>query len=153
MASSIGLVVIAYASIGNFAMIISIFTGDLLSLVYFLFCQMGIPIWFTIENIAYHITNDNFFYMILNIIIIVAPLIAAIVTGRISDKRIHSLISMFIISLINMVVSMILMLNSTSYQIVISGVTLGNGALFIVLFGSLLNGVLYGLLAFFTTKK
>ena len=30
---------------------------------------------------------------------------------------------------------------------------IGNGALFILFFGSMLNGVIFGLLAFFTTKK
>ena len=153
MASSLALALIIYTSFGYFSMIITIFTVDFPTLVYYLLCQMGVPIWLTIELLAFHITNDNLFYIFLILITIIAPLIAAIVTGRISYKRMHSLISIFIISLINMVVSMILMMNSVSYQIIISGATLGNGALFIVLFGSLLNGLLYGLLAFFTTKK
>lgn len=153
MVSSLALALIIYTSFGYFSTIITIFTGDFATLVYYLLCQMGVPIWLAIEYIAFHITNDNLFYIFLNLITIIAPLIAAIVTGRISDKRMHSLVSVFIISLINMVVSMILMLNSVSYQIIISGTTLGNGALFIVLFGSLLNGLLFGLLAFFTTKK
>lgn len=153
MVSSLALALIIYASFGNFSTIIGIFTGDFATLLYYLLCQMGVPIWLVIERVAYYITNYDLFYIFLNLIAIIAPLIAAIVTGRISDKRMHSLISIFIISLINMVVSMILMLISGSYQIIISGATLGNGALFIVLFGSLLNGLLFGLLAFFTTKK
>jgi hypothetical protein len=151
--SNLLLVVILYASFGNFSTIIGIFTGDLTSLVYHLFCSMGHAIWLTIELIAYHITNDNLFYIFLNFIIIIAPLIAAIVVGRLSEKRIHSFIAVLLISIISMIVSMILMNMSFSYQIIIASTTLGSGALFVVFFGSLLNGVIFGLLAFFTTKK
>ena len=151
--SNLLLVVILYASFGDFSTLISIFTGDLTSLVYHLFCAMSNAIWLTIDRLAYHITNDNLFYIFLNILVIVVPLIAAIVVGRLSEKRIHSFIALFLMSIISMIVSMILMNISTSYQIIITSTTLGNGALFILFFGSLLNGLIFGLISFFTTKK
>ena len=51
------------------------------------------------------------------------------------------------------IVSMILIFNSVSYQLIITSEFLGYGALFIVVGGSLLNGLIFGLLAFFTTKR
>ncbi|GAG77094.1 unnamed protein product, partial [marine sediment metagenome] len=59
----------------------------------------------------------------------------------------------FLTSLVSMIVSMILMFNSVSYQLIITSEFLGSGALFVVVGGSLLNGLIFGLIAFFTTKR
>lgn len=90
---------------------------------------------------------------LLSFIVIVPPLIAAIVAGRVGEKRIHSFLGVFLTSLVSMIVSMILMFSSVSYQIIITSEFMGSGALFIVVLGSLLNGLIFGLLAFFTTKR
>ena len=152
--SNILLVIILYASFGRFDDIISIFTaGATTSLIYNLFCSMGHAIWLTVDRIAYQIVNDNLFSLFSILIILVAPLIAAIVAGRVGEKRIHSFFGVFLTSLVSMIVSLILIFNSVSYQIIITSEFLGSGALFIVVGGSLLNGLIFGLLAFFTTKR
>jgi len=114
---------------------------------------MGHAIWLTVDRIAYQIVNDNLFSLFSILIILVAPLIAAIVAGRVGEKRIHSFFGVFLTSLVSMTVSLILIFNSVSYQIIITSEFLGSGALFIVVGGSLLNGLIFGLLAFFTTKR
>ena len=152
--SNILLVIILYASFGRFDDIISIFTaGATTSLIYNLFCSMGHAIWLTVDRIAYQIVNDNLFSLFSILIVLVAPLIAAIVAGRVGEKRIHSFFGVFLTSLVSMIVSLILIFNSVSYQIIITSEFLGSGALFIVVGGSLLNGLIFGLLAFFTTKR
>ena len=114
---------------------------------------MGHAIWISIDRIAYQIVDDNLFTLLLGVIILVAPLIAAIVAGRVGENRIHSLFGVFLASLVSMIVSLILMFNSISYQIIITSEFLGSGALFVVVGGSLLNGLIFGFLAFFTTKR
>lgn len=114
---------------------------------------MGEAIWLSVNGIAYHIVNDNLFYIFLSLIVIIAPLIAAIVAGRVGEKRIHSFLGVFLTSIVSMIVSMILMFNSVSYQLIITSEVLGYGPLFVVVLGSLLNGLIFGLLAFFTTKR
>ena len=152
--SNILLVIILYTSFGRFDDIISIFTaGATTSLIYNLFCSMGHAIWLTVDRIAYQIVNDNLFSLFSILIVLVAPLIAAIVAGRVGEKRIHSFFGVFLTSLVSMIVSLILIFNSVSYQIIITSEFLGSGALFIVVGGSLLNGLIFGLLAFFTTKR
>ncbi|NVM37911.1 MAG: hypothetical protein HWN81_20125 [Candidatus Lokiarchaeota archaeon] len=154
MASNILLVIILYASFGQFDGVISMFTvGASSSLIHHLFCSMGHAIWLTIDRFAYHIVNDMLFSLFLDIIILVVPLIAAIVAGRVGEKRIHSFLGVFLTSIVSMIVSMILMFNHVSYQLVITSEFLGGGALFIVVGGSLFNGLIFGLLAFFTTKR
>ena len=147
------LVFIIWAIFGHLDFVILIFTGDFISLFYNLFCSMGHAIWISIDIIAYHITNDNLYFVFLKLIIIIAPLIVAIITGRFAEKRIHSLLSLILTSVISMIVSLILMFISTSYQIIITSSFIGAGALFIEVLGSLLNGLIFGLLAYFTTKK
>ncbi len=154
MVCNLLLVIILYVSFGRFDDIISIFTaGATTSLIYNLFCSMGHAIWLTVDRIAYQIVNDNLFSLFSILIILVAPLIAAIVAGRVGEKRIHSFFGVFLTSLVSMTVSLILIFNSVSYQIIITSEFLGSGALFIVVGGSLLNGLIFGLLAFFTTKR
>lgn len=152
--SNILLVIILYASFGQFDSVISIFTvGASTSLIYHLFCSMGHAIWITVDRFAYHIVNDMLFYLFLDIIILVVPLIAAIVAGRVGEKRLHSFLGVFLTSIVSMIVSMILMNYSSPYQTIITSEFLGSGALFILVGGSLLNGIIYGLIAFFTTKR
>jgi len=154
VASNILLVIILYASFGRFDDVISIFTtGATTSLIYNLFCSMGHAIWLSVDRIAYQIVNDNLFSLLSILINLVAPLIAAIVAGRVGEKRIHSLIGVFLTSIVSMIVSMILIFNHVSYQLIITSEFLGSGALFIVVGGSLLNGLIFGFIAFFTTKK
>ena len=154
MVCNLLLVIILYVSFGRFDDIISIFTaGATTSLIYNLFCSMGHAIWLTVDRIAYQIVNDNLFSLFSILIILVAPLIAAIVAGRVGEKRIHSFFGVFLTSLVSMTVSLILIFNSVSYQIIITSEFLGSGALFVVVGGSLLNGLIFGLLAFFTTKR
>ena len=154
MVCNLLLVIILYVSFGRFDDIISIFTaGATTSLIYNLFCSMGHAIWLTVDRIAYQIVNDNLFSLFSILIVLVAPLIAAIVAGRVGEKRIHSFFGVFLTSLVSMTVSLILIFNSVSYQIIITSEFLGSGALFIVVGGSLLNGLIFGLLAFFTTKR
>lgn len=154
VASNILLVIILYASFGRFDDVISIFTtGATTSLIYNLFCSMGHAIWLSVDRIAYQIVNDNLFSLLSILINLVAPLIAAIVAGRVGEKRIHSLIGVFLTSIVSMIVSMILIFNHISYQLIITSEFLGSGALFIVVGGSLLNGLIFGFIAFFTTKR
>ena len=142
--SNILLVIILYASFGEFDTIISMFTvGASTSLVHNLFCSMGHAIWVIIDSIAYHIVNDNLFSVLSRLIILVAPLIAAIVAGRVGEKRIHSFFGVFLTSIVSMIVSMILMFYIDPYDILITSEYLGNGALFIVVGGSLLNGLIF----------
>jgi len=152
--SNILLVVILYASFGRFDDVVSLFTtGASTSLVHDLFCSMGHAIWVTIDRTAYHIVNDMLFYLLMDIIILIVPLVAAIVAGRVGEKRIHSLLGVFLTSIVSIVVSMILMNYSVPYQLAITSEFLGSGALFILVGGGLLNGLIYGLIAFFTTKR
>ena len=152
--SNILLVIIIYASFGSFDDVISMFTGGATtSLIYHLFCSMGHPIWRSVDKIAYHIVNDNLFFLFLSLIILVAPLIAAIVAGRVGEKRIHSFLGVLLTSIVSMIVSLVVMFSSTSYQTIITGWHIGSGALFILVGGSLLNGLIFGLIAFFTTKR
>ena len=153
MVSNLLLAIIIYASFGSFDTIIQIFTGNLTSLVYRLFCSMGHAIWLTIDLLAYHITNDNIFFIFLSLILLIAPLITAILARWFGEKRLHSFASLFLLSIISMTVSLILMFNNVSYQIIIGDVLIGSGALFNVVPGSLLNGIIYGIIAFFVTKK
>lgn len=153
MVSNLLLLIIVYTSFGSFDTIILLFTGDLTSLVYHLFCSMGHAIWLVIDQLAYHITNDNLFYMFLSLLLLLAPLITAILTRWFGEKRIHSFASLFLLSIISMIISLVLMFNSVSYQLIIGDVFIGNGALFNVVPGSLLNGIIYGIIAFFVTKK
>ena len=114
---------------------------------------MGRPIWVTVDKLANGIVNDNLYGTINGLKYLVAPLIAAIVAGRVGEKRLHSFFGVFFTSIVSMIVSMILMFNSVSYQLIITSTTLGYGALFLVVGGSLLNGLIFGLIAFFTTKR
>lgn len=152
--SNLLLVVIIYASFGRFDNIISIFTtGATTSLLYNLFCSMGKAIWLSIDLLASWIVVGDLFYILLNLVILVVPLIAAIVAGRVGEKRIHSFLGVFLTSIVSMIVSLVLMYTSISYQIIITSELLGYGALFVVIPGSLLNGLIFGLIAFITTKR
>ena len=152
--SDILLVIILYASFGQFDSIIGLFTtGATTSLINHLFCSMGHAIWVSIDRIAYHIVNDNLFFIFLSLIVIIAPLIAAIVAGRVGEKRIHSLLGVFLTSIVSMIISMIIMFNNVSLQLAITSEFLGSGALFVLVPGSLLNGLIFGFIAFFTTKR
>jgi hypothetical protein len=152
MVSNFLLAIILYASFGQFSTIPDFFTNPF-SLTYNLFCSMGHAIWILIDRMAYHITNDNLFFALLSLPTIIAPLIAAIVAGRFGKKRIISFGAVVLIAIISLVVSLILMFNSPSYEIIIGGVLLGSGALFNLFLGGLLNMIIYGAIAFFTTKK
>ena len=152
--SNLLLVIIIYTSFGRFDDIIGMFTsGVSTSLLYNLFCSMGRAIWITIDILAAWIVIGDLFYIMLSLILLVAPLIAAIVAGRVGEKRIHSFFGVFLTSIVSMIVSLIVMYNSVSYQLIITSELIGYGALFIVVGGSLLNGLIFGLLAFFTTKR
>ncbi|NVM16227.1 MAG: hypothetical protein HWN80_00820 [Candidatus Lokiarchaeota archaeon] len=152
--SNILLVIILYASFGRFDDIVIMFTvGASTTLMLHLFCSMGHAIWISIDRIAYHIVNDMLFFIFLDLIVVVAPLIAAIVAGRVGEKRIHSFLGVFLTSIVSMIVSMIIMFDNVPLQLGITSEFLGSGALFILVPGSLLNGLIFGLLAFFTTKR
>lgn len=154
MISNLLLVVILYASFGRFDDIISLFTaGATTSLIYNIFCSMGRAIWLNIDNLAIWIVNGNLFYILISLIVLVVPLIAAIVAGRVGEKRIHSFFGIFLTSIVSMIVSLILMFNNISYQLIITSELSGNVALYVVVLGSLLNGLIFGLLAFITTKR
>jgi len=154
MISNLLLVIIVYTIFGRFDDIISMFTiGATTSLIYSIFCSMGRAIWISVDNIAYHIVNDNLFNILLILILLVTPLIAAIIAGRVGEKRIHSFFGVFLTSMVSMIASLILMFNSVSYQIIIASNLIGSGALFVVVLGSLLNGLIFGFLAFITTKR
>jgi MFS family permease len=114
---------------------------------------MGRPIWVSVDKLATGIVNENIRGSLSTLKFFVAPLIAAIIAGRVGEKRLHSFFGVFLTSLVSMTVSIILMFYSGSYQLIITGVTLGYGALFLVVGGSLLNGLIFGLIAFITTKR
>jgi len=114
---------------------------------------MGRPIWVSVDKLATGIVNDNLRGSLSALKFIVAPLIAAIVAGRVGEKRLHSFLGVFLTSIVSMIVSMILMYFVDPYDLLITGANLGYGALFLVVGGSLLNGLIFGLIAFFTTKR
>jgi len=146
-------VILIQAIFGYFDLVIALISPDFSTLFYVLFCSLGHPIWDTVYLIAYHITNYNTYFMLLDLVRLIVPLIAAIVASRFGKKRINSFIGVFLTTIVSMVISIILMFNSVSYQIIIAGTYLGYGALFTVVLGSLLNGLIFGLIAFFTTKR
>jgi hypothetical protein len=150
MVSSLLFVIIVYASFGQDVVgLLTYIEG----LIFHLFCTMGRPIWVTVDGLATGIVNDNLYGSINALKFLVAPLIAAIVAGRLGEKRLHSFIGVFLSSIVSMIVSISLMLYTDPFPLLITGATLGNGALFLVVGGSLLNGLIFGLIAFFTTKR
>lgn len=145
-------VIIVYASFGDLAAILSSLTYPEY-LTYRLLCVMGEAIWLSIEQLAYHIVNDNLLFMLLSLIAFIGPLLAAIVAGKLGDTKIQSLLSILLISLISMISSLVLAFNSISYAIIIGGTTIGSGALFNIVLGSLLNAGIFGLIAFLINRK
>jgi hypothetical protein len=114
---------------------------------------MGHAIWVSIQRIAYQITYGSVFYLLETLIVVLVPLIAAIIAGRIGKKRIYSFLGMFLISIVSMIVSVALMFDTAAFQYMITSEPIGNGALFIVVGGSLLNGLIFGFIAYVTTKR
>ncbi len=152
MVASLLFVIIVYASFGRFDDIIGLFTYPE-GLIFHLFCTMGRPIWVSVDKIASGIVYNNLNGLLFSLKFLVASLIAAIVAGRVGEKRLHSFFGVFLTSIVSMIVSIILMSYSGGYQYIITNTSIGYGALFIVVGGSLLNGLIYGLIAFFTTKR
>jgi hypothetical protein len=152
MVASLLFIIIVYISLGIFDYILGLFTYPE-GLIFHLFCSMGRPIWVSVDKLATAIVNDNLRGSLSALKFFVAPLIAAIVAGRVGEKRLHSFFGVFLTSIVSMIISILLMLYTDPYPLLITGVSLGNGALFFVVGGSLLNGLIYGLIAFFTTKR
>ena len=124
-------------------------------LLYVLFSSTAHAIWYLVDLLAYSIGTDpiswNFFF--LNLGFIIAPLIAAVITGRLSEKRVHAFAGFFLSAIICMLVSIIILYQGFAYQVLLAGEFDQTAALMKVIFGSLVNGLIYGIIAYLTTKK
>ena len=122
-------------------------------ILFLLFAPLGRAIWLNFEEITYSIETENILFLLVNIAYIIAPLIATIITGRLSDKRTSSLLAFIITAVISMLVCVILVFYSFSFQRMIGQDFSQEAAILNVMLGSIVNGCLYGFIALALTKK
>ena len=144
---------IANAIGGTFDGFISALTSDGMYILYMLFSATGHSIWTIIDQLIYSFGTSTMITILLYFGFVIAPLITAIITGRLSENRMHSFVGFFFSVIICMLVSIILVYSGFAYQILIGGSLDQTQAIMNVVLGSLVNGVIYGLIAFITTKK
>ena len=147
--------IIAFAVGSGFDNIIIEVTNDPMFIVYMLFSSTGHAIWTIIGAMSFAIQSDpfNWAYFILYFSFIFAPLIAAIITGRLSEKKVHAFAGFFLATIICMIVCIILVYYSFVYQLYLGITFVQTEAVLHVAFGSLVNGLIYGVVAFLTTKE
>ena len=151
--SNLLMIFILYVSFGRFNNLMVLYATYPTNIIYNLFCSMGHAIWVSVQRIAYGVTYGTLFGLLEALIILIVPLITAIVAGRVGKKRLYSFLGVFLTSIISMIVSVFLMFDTTAFQFMIASEIIGNGALFIVFGGSLLNGLIFGFIAYITTKR
>jgi hypothetical protein len=124
-------------------------------ILYVLFGSTAHAIWFIADSFLYSFGTDpiSWDFFLLNLSFIVAPLLAAVITGRLSEKRVHAFAGFFLTTIICMLVSIILVYQGFAYQVMLAGEFFPEPALIKVILGSLVNGFIYGMVAYLTTKK
>jgi len=122
-------------------------------LLYLLFSSTAHAIWFLFDIFIYAIGNNQWGFFLLNLGFIIAPLIAAVLTGRLSEKKIHVFAGIFLVVIINMLVCIIILCQGFTYQVMLAGEFSETAALKKVILGSLVDGFIYGMIAYLTTKK
>jgi len=144
---------ITYAIAFGFDSLIGSITADPIFILFMLFGSIGKSIWLTINGLI--ISLDPFWLdlFITNIGSILAPLIAAVIIGRFSDKRVWSLAGFFLASMIGMIICIVLVYYSFTYQIAIGGSIIVENAVVSTIIGSIINGLIYGFIAYLATKK
>jgi hypothetical protein len=147
--------IIAYAVGYGFDTFVTQITVDLMFILYMLFSSTGHAIW-TITGVfttSFESDPFNWAFFILYFSFILAPLIASIIVGQLSENRVHAFAGFFLATIICMLVCIILVYYSFTYVIFL-GVTFNlTEAILNVVFGSLVNGLIYGIIAYLTTKK
>lgn len=146
-------IALAYVFGYGFNDLITAITGIPLYFLFLLFGPLGKAIWLNFDGIMYGIESPSFGFLILNIAYIIAPLVAAIITGRLSDNRITSLLAVIITAIISMLVCIILVYYSFTFQILIGQEFTHEAAILNIVLGSVVNGCLYGLIALALTKQ
>jgi hypothetical protein len=145
---------IAYAIGGNIPGVITAITNDIAYLMYILFSSTGHAIWVLINSLLYAVQDPfSLFGLVFALFFILSPLITAILTGRLSDNRLHSLLGFFLSVIICMLICIILAYYGFTYQILIGGSLSQSEAVINIVLGSLVNGVIYGLISFALTNK
>ena len=144
-----------YAVGYGFGDFITAITSIPLYILYMLFGSTGHAIWKTIDGFTYAIGSDpiNWPFFLLNLGFIIAPLIAAVIAGRLSEKRVHAFAGFFLSVIISMLICIILVYQGFTYQILLGVDFNQTTAIINVILGSLLNGLIYGIIAYLTTKK
>ena len=133
--------------------IIAAIASEPMYILFVLFAPFGRAIWLNFDAIIYAIEYELMGSLVLNIAYMLGPLITAIITGRLSDKRLSSLMAMIFSALVSMLVCIILVMYSFGFQMLI-GTDFSQGtAILNVILGSILNGCLYGLIALALTKR
>ena len=148
------MMLIAYAVGNNFDSLMTAITSNVMFILYMLFSSTGQAIWVFASRIVYAVQDPfSLLTVMLYIGFLIAPLIASIITGRLSENRIHALIGFFLSTIISMLICLILVYYGFAYQILIGGAFSQSEAVMNVVLGSLVNGAIFGLVAFITTKK
>ena len=152
---NVAILAITYAIGYGFDVFIAGITANAIHILYVLFSSTGHPIWWLIEGLIYSIGSEpfNWAYFIYKIGFIIAPLIAAVITGRLSEKQVHAFAGFFLSTIISMLVCIILIYQGFAYQIMLAGKFNQAEAIINVILGSLVNGLIYGMIAYLTTKK
>ena len=155
MALNSVIMIITYAVGYGFDNFTSSITNIPLFILYMLFSSTGHAIWAIISVFTYSFEADpfNWSYFIVFLGFIIAPLIAAIITGLVSEKKTHAFGAFFLSVIICMLICIILVYQGTYYELQF-GITMNQTeALITVTLGSLVNGLIYGIIAFLTTKQ
>ncbi|MHA1193865.1 MAG: hypothetical protein ACTSP9_16515 [Promethearchaeota archaeon] len=147
------LIVVAYAIGYGIDVLIAGITGDPMYILYMLFSSFGRAIWLNFDGIMYGVETANLGFLLLNIAYILSPLVIGIITGRLSDNRITSLLAVVSTAVISMLVCIILVMYSFGFQILIGHEFALEAATLNVVLGSVVNGCLYGLIALALTKQ
>lgn len=153
MVSNAIFIVLAYTIGYGITDLMSAIAGEPMYTLYLLFCPPGRAIWLNFDGIMYGVESASFGFLILNIAYIIAPLVAAIIIGRLSDNRITSLLAVIVTAIISMLVCIILVYHSFTFQIIIGQEFTQEAAILNVVLGSVVNGCLYGLIALALTKQ
>lgn len=149
------LMIIAYAVGYGFDTFTSQITADPIFIVYMLFSSTGHAIWTIIGVFSTSFESDpfNWSFFILYFSFILAPLIASIIVGRLSENRVHAFAGFFLATIICMLVCIILVYYDYVYQLFLGVSFNQTEAILNVVFGSLVNGLIYGIIAYLATKK
>jgi len=124
-------------------------------LLYGIFSSTAHAIWLLVDLFVYSLGTVpiSWDFFLLNLGFITAPLIAAVITGRLSEKRVHAFAGFFLSVIISMLICIILLYQGFSYQVLLGGSFDQTESLITVILGSLVNGLIYGMIAYITTKK